>query len=127
MINCVKVKYSSKEFAHLDIRRIKKKSTRDKIPVRCYLCKCGSWHLTSKVHFKDTLIETLKEQIQILKKENTNYKNISKEDREGFANNKKIQELTNQLNQKTNTIKKLREDVRHLINEYLKLKNGKQS
>jgi hypothetical protein len=46
---CKKTKYCSKVAAELDIAKIKRISTQEKIPQRAYRCnKCGCWHLTSK-------------------------------------------------------------------------------
>lgn len=55
---CVKVVYGSEELALWDIDRIQKISTRSKVPVRAYLCKCGGWHLTSQDKQIDESIAT---------------------------------------------------------------------
>lgn len=56
---CRKVKYASEEFALFDIHRIKIKSSRKIIPTRVYFCRCGSWHLTSRMDNKQVLISKL--------------------------------------------------------------------
>ncbi len=58
-MHCTKSKYASQQFALDDIARIKAKSTRAKIPVAAYLCKCGFWHLSSQPN-KDVIIEELR-------------------------------------------------------------------
>lgn len=47
-MNCPKVRYSSEQHAMFDVNRIQKRSTRSRVPIRAYKCKCGSWHITSK-------------------------------------------------------------------------------
>jgi hypothetical protein len=64
---CKKVKYSSEQFAVMDIERIRKKSNREIIPTRAYFCFCGSWHLTSKIDKKDIVISELRVEISELK------------------------------------------------------------
>lgn len=45
---CKKVYFGTKEAADEHIVRVQRVSTRDKVPVRSYLChKCHTWHLTS--------------------------------------------------------------------------------
>lgn len=58
--NCNKVKYASEALALSDIARIRKKSTREKIPTRAYKCSGGAWHLTSRPDIK-TIQQELKE------------------------------------------------------------------
>lgn len=45
---CKKVSYATKEFAMIDIERIRKKPRRKRTPLRAYKCGCGAWHLTSQ-------------------------------------------------------------------------------
>jgi hypothetical protein len=46
---CKKVKFANEKEAELGLQKIMENSDRDKVPIRAYLCNCGSWHLTSKV------------------------------------------------------------------------------
>ena len=46
---CKKIKYGTKEIAEEDLRRIRKTSKKEILPIRAYKCKiCNCWHLTSK-------------------------------------------------------------------------------
>lgn len=46
---CKKIKYGTKEIAEEDMKRIKKSSKKEILPIRAYKCKiCNCWHLTSK-------------------------------------------------------------------------------
>jgi hypothetical protein len=73
---CHKVKYSSKDFAEQDIKRIRKKSKQSTVPIRAYKChNCKMWHLTSKESLND-VVETLKKEKEII--ENKNSELISK-------------------------------------------------
>lgn len=46
---CKKVKYSTKQFAESDIKRISRYSKRSLKPVGAYYCdECFAWHLTSR-------------------------------------------------------------------------------
>jgi hypothetical protein len=50
---CVKTPYMSEQYANIEIKRIKAKSSRDTVPKRAYKCDdCGYWHLTSKNDYK---------------------------------------------------------------------------
>ena len=45
---CKKVYFGTRQQADSYIAKIQKESTRQKVPVRSYLCfRCNSWHLTS--------------------------------------------------------------------------------
>lgn len=51
MKKCVKVKYADEQTARAAIERIKKVSTRKKVPENVYFCKeCQAWHLTSQIN-----------------------------------------------------------------------------
>lgn len=92
-MNCHhKTKYGTKEAADQDIKLIRNKSNRSRIPIRSYFCKCGFWHLTSKedmFKYSDKemenkkivelteLVKKLKEEISSLK-DNT-HREINKE------------------------------------------------
>lgn len=93
-MECSKVKYASKSMADDDIIRIARKSKREIVPIRSYLCgKCGGWHLTSrqdmfrlseKEKMENKKIAELTEQVRKLKEENSmlkdkNHREISKE------------------------------------------------
>ena len=73
---CKKVKYASEEYALFDVSRIKKKSNRDIVPFRVYLCHCGSWHLTSKLDKREAEINELKIKNIELQKELESYKKV---------------------------------------------------
>jgi hypothetical protein len=45
---CRKVRFTSEALAKTQLSAIREKSTRKKVPIRVYLCKCGFWHLTSR-------------------------------------------------------------------------------
>jgi hypothetical protein len=83
-MNCTKTGYMSEKFANEQIKEIKIKSSKSKVPVRTYNCdKCGLWHLTSSpirfpkiekvpkemqiIENQKKIIEDLQGQIKILK------------------------------------------------------------
>lgn len=104
---CQKVRYSSKEFADADIERIKNISDRKKIPLRSYLCKCGAWHLTSKIDISEIFKEneTLKERIRELEKISVNFS----------SPDSLVQSLQQQVKNKDQIIKNLRKTNRELV------------
>lgn len=67
MDECRKVKYATQKAAEQDIKRIQAKSTRNRVPVRAYFCKCGSWHITSQENKYIDEIKALKLEIAVLK------------------------------------------------------------
>ena len=53
---CKKIKYGTKEIAEEDLRRIRKTSKKEILPVSVYKCpQCNSWHLTSKPYDTEEL------------------------------------------------------------------------
>lgn len=131
ILNCRhKVKYSSENLAIIDIERIQKKSNRDKVPIRAYLCnECGSWHLTSKQRRQDIVvselkseIELLKLQIESLKQDNENLKkyNASKQEHD-IAVDIRVKKLHQLLSDKNKVIKYIRNDNKELICKMLQL------
>lgn len=68
-MTCEKVKFNSKENA--DFIRLKYKKS-DEFN-RTYLCKCGSWHITSKPLISD-VIKELNDKIDALEIDNIAYK-----------------------------------------------------
>ena len=104
---CEKVRYSSKAFADADVEKIKNSSNRQKIPLRSYLCKCGAWHLTSKMNISELIKENeeLKERIRELEK---TYVSFSSPDA-------LVQSLQQQLKNKDQIIKNLKKTNSELI------------
>lgn len=84
---CDKVRYGSKKAADEDIARIKKKSTRSRVPIRsyqCTVCYGRPWHLTSREdlfklskqeEMENKKISDLTEQVKKLKEEISSLKN----------------------------------------------------
>lgn len=121
---CSKVKYASEEYALFDVKRIKKKSTRDKKPLRAYLCFCGAWHLTSKVDKKDIIIHDLK--LKIIELETTirdMAKNQNKEDRIEFRKDERLIELKKENKTIRESNVKLRQTNSKLVGDVIQLKN----
>ena len=136
-MDCKKTKYATEAFALSDLERIKKnKVQREKVPIAVYLCKCGSWHLTSqpnwtiKISELEGVVKTLKEEKKALVAEITKlveknkalqdsikkaeYKTVSSEPRVIMLNKtkRKAKEL----------IRKLRKSNSTLISENIQLK-----
>jgi hypothetical protein len=120
---CKKVKYSSEKYALYDVERIKKKSDRDKIPFRVYLCHCGSWHLTSKFDKRQAEINELKiKNIELQKELNELKINANKEDRVLIKTDERIIELTKKNNTLTKQNKDLRSTNSDLVNKLVQIK-----
>jgi hypothetical protein len=127
-----KSRYASEKEALAHIEIIKKKSTREKIPVRAYMCQHGHWHITSKINSEKLLetnnelgkqIEELKNEIILLKKLNEKIlKKSNKEENVQVKVDKRIQELNKGMLELKKTIKRIRNDNQELIMENLKLK-----
>lgn len=66
---CTKVKFNSKENAEFIRLKYKKPNEFN----RTYLCKCGSWHITSKPLISD-IIKELHDKIESLEIDNEAYK-----------------------------------------------------
>ncbi len=65
---CTKAKYTSEEYALLDIELMKKRGSHS-YPVSAYLCgKCNLWHLTSIPSYNNKDVYNLKRQIEELTK-----------------------------------------------------------
>jgi predicted RNase H-like nuclease (RuvC/YqgF family) len=132
--DCKKVKYASEEYALFDVSRIKKKSNRDIVPFRVYLCHCGSWHLTSKLDKREAEINELKiknielqKELDEIKSEFQNrldeiIKNQNKEDRILIKTDARILELQKGLQTSQIKTKELREINIQLICELIQLK-----
>ncbi len=69
---CTKVKFANEGYAKFYLDKIRKTSKRGKVPVSTYLCKCGSWHLTSQINHNDT--NSLVKELSILKQLHTELK-----------------------------------------------------
>lgn len=128
--NCIKVKYADKKAADDDILRIRKKSTRAKIPTRSYLCTCGSWHLTSQkenIYEKNKRLEneikTLEAQYLSQKQENEQLKNgINKEASKAARIDQRIIELNKGMTRLNKELKAVRSDRNSLISQIIQLK-----
>jgi len=132
--DCKKVKYASEEYALFDVSRIKKKSNRDIVPFRVYLCHCGSWHLTSKLDKREAEINELKiknielqKELDEIKSEFQNrldeiIKNQNVEDRILIKTDARILELQKGLQTSQIKTKELREINIQLICELIQLK-----
>ena len=136
---CNKTKYGSQKEADKDIDRIRKKSKRNTIPIRSYLCKCGFWHLTSKEDkFKiklaeinmdnkklDSLnkeVERLGNQNKLLKEENESLKNAdNKEGRHLAKVDERVKRLNEIIANKNKLISMVRKDNHELISKIVQL------
>ena len=131
---CDKVRYTSERFALMDIDRIKKISTRDKIPVRAYFCNlCSFWHLTSAKSKNDEIrdkkvlalekeIVALKDEVRALKIALNEQKNQNnKEDRLLLKKDHKVTELIRSADSLNKQIKKIRLESNDLITKNLQL------
>ena len=67
---CNKKKFKTEKLANQTLEYIQQKSVAKVKPIRCYLCYCGSWHLTSRVDIKVLVEENTK-----LKAENIELQN----------------------------------------------------
>ena len=124
---CKKVQYASEEYALFDVRRIKKISERSKMPVRAYLCFCGSWHLTSRADKKDEIISELKIKNNELEKQIKELGNLGKsnaEERLALRTNKTIIELRKCMETCTQRNKILVKNNNDLISQLVQLKNN---
>ena len=123
MPDCVKTKYATEQFALDDIARIKKSSTRAKIPTKAYLCeKCSFWHLTSKDDIVHKQVLELLQELTKLRKENEKLKNKHKEIQEvnvSLQRDKLIKQLKTQLSKCEGQLKRAREESRQLITKKL--------
>lgn len=124
---CKKVQYASEEYALFDVCRIKKISNRSKMPVRAYLCFCGSWHLTSRADKKDEIISELKiknKELEIQIKELTNLGKSNADERLALRTNKMIIELKKGMETCRQRNKILVKNNSDLISQLVQLKNN---
>lgn len=124
---CKKVQYASEEYALYDVRRIKKISERSKMPVRAYLCFCGSWHLTSRADKKDEIISELKIKNNELEKQIKELSNLGKsnaDERLALRTNKTIIELRKGMETCTQRNKILVKNNSDLISQLIQFKNN---
>jgi len=125
--DCKKVQYASEEYALFDVRRIKKISERSKMPVRAYLCFCGSWHLTSRADKKDEIISELQIKNKQLEKQINEFNILGKlnaEERLVLRTNKTIIELKKGMETCRERNKILVKNNNDLISQLVKLKNN---
>ena len=124
---CKKVQYASEEYALFDVRRIKKISERSKMPVRAYLCFCGSWHLTSRADKKDEIISELQIKNKELEKQIKELTNLGKsnaDERLALRTNKMIIELRKGMETCRQRNKILVKTNNDLITQLVQLKNN---
>ena len=140
IINCTKTKFATEKDAQFYINKIKKKSTRAVIPTRAYLCRCGTWHLTSKKDFvveNNTLllrIVELEEQVKNLTKQVSNLKedNISlrsgsnKELSLAVKTDDRVKKLNDTLAINKSTLNILRKSNSELITRLVQLEKEKK-
>jgi hypothetical protein len=137
-MECKKTQYTTEQFALDDIERIRKKSTRDKVPTRAYFCKiCNLWHLTSSVDWKESvriknlkitaLIEALDEQKEEIKKLKTEIevlkKSTNKEDRITVRADARVKEANERAKKAKDVLKRLRKDQVDLMCKNIQLQN----
>lgn len=122
-MTCKKTKYSTQQFALDDIERIRKTSNRDVVPAREYWCtECKCWHLTSKPDYKDKLVEILRNEINVLKRQLEEYKNEESADmRAKVKIAERVQALTKCNKRQQQEIKKLRQDNSNHITQLCQL------
>jgi hypothetical protein len=153
---CKKVKFANEKEAELGLQKIMENSDRDKVPIRSYLCKCGSWHLTSKTDkfpntnnvnakepsWKITLYPKPQAMVELEKKvgdleleivglkaiiEHLKLQNEKNEKSESHLESR-IHDLTGQLESQRNLNNKLRGEIKDLTNQLNTVKkNGSGS
>ena len=124
---CKKVQYASEEYALFDVNRIKQISNRSKMPVRAYLCFCGSWHLTSRADKKDEIISELKIKNNELEKQIKELGNLGKsnaDEKLALRTNKTIIELRKGMETCTKRNKILVKNNNDLISQLVQFKNN---
>lgn len=121
-MNCGKTKYSSEQFALAHIEIIKRKPKRRKTPCAVYLCKCGSWHLTSKLDRKASTINKLKDDIANLNKQiQVITANNNKELLKQIIKEEQVKSLIATISKHNKTISMLRRDNAQLISKIVQL------
>ncbi len=138
-MDCKKTKFSSEAFALLDLERIKKRPPREKTPIAVYLCKCGSWHLTSQPN-KDLIIadqkiviDKLIKEKQILESKNITLElkvgaletSIRKAEHKTVSSDPRIIALNKGLRKAKDLIRTLRKSNSRLINENIQYQRKK--
>lgn len=130
---CTKVQYTTEEFAIEDIKRIKLKSNRSRIPLRAYYCvRCNFWHLTSTKGPSDNQkLELALQEIEELKETNKQLRaeiNVIKQapsstgDKLAIRKDLRVMELTERNKKISEEIRKLRTDNSNLIASNLQLR-----
>lgn len=77
MAECTKVKFRTEEYANFHITKHAKKNEEAGLKARAYRCRfCESWHITSKTHNNELIIdnEALREQLVDQIKKNVDLK-----------------------------------------------------
>lgn len=131
---CMKVKYTSEQFALEDIIRIRKQSNRSRIPLRAYYCNnCNFWHLTSKADSSSEKIATLQQKLLEAEKTIKELKQsiqeceqksiLSKGERKELKREQIIAEKDAKIKSLRETEKKLRNDISTLIAKNIQLGN----
>jgi hypothetical protein len=123
-----KVKYATEKDALFDVERIKKKSTRKTVPIRAYECYiCGSFHLTSRMDYKDIDIFKLNKEIERLKGElkllESKDSEEIKEEQKGIRKEQVIVEMKKENSTLRKKNKQLRTDKSNLIHSNQMLRN----
>jgi hypothetical protein len=132
---CNKTKFATEKDALHSLKKIQKRSSRKTVPQRAYLCRCGAWHLTSKVDvFEEAKkVETLKNEIVMLKLKIKGLEQAlsvmarTNTTKEGIEARKDaiVQELKRQLSDQKKINKRLRNDNKELISKiHTKNQNG---
>ncbi len=116
---CNKAKYSSEEYAMLDLAKIRRSSNRAVLPKRAYECtKCGKWHLTSMPDYKKLLDEILELKTKIKELESKKEPKLTPEEKSAIRTDKRVQYLTDQvknLKEKLKVLKVQRKTIEELI------------
>ncbi len=129
-MDCKKTKYATERFALNDLERIRSnKVQRAKVPVAVYLCKCGSWHLTSQPNWNvkiaelEGIIKTLLEEKQALEEKTKALESsIQKAEHKQVSSDPRIIALNKTLRKAKDLVRKLRKSNSSLISENLHLK-----
>ncbi len=123
-----KVKYASEKDALFDIKRIQKTSNRSVVPTRAYKCySCGSYHLTSRIDYKDLDIIKLQKEIKRLKGELKLLESKNAEEINSELKKIRRESIILEMKKENSTLRKknkqLREDNSNLINSNQMLRN----
>lgn len=136
-MDCKKTKYGTEKFALNDLERIRNsKVQREKVPVAVYLCKCGSWHLTSQKNWNvviaelEAQIKKLLDEKQVLQNEKSELElknkalqsSIQKAEHKQINSDPRIIALNKTVRKAKDLVRKLRKSNSSLISENLHLK-----